>query len=173
MAEGELKRARGAGCDGQPQIRDKHKKALTGEEVEIFLTTLGQTCNVSASARAAKRPARAFYDHRRRDADFRARWMHTLREGYDHLELALLQRARFGAPKDIFHEGVKRATTRIFADGTSMRLLHLHRSSVEADRKADEGGGDRDGATLLAELVRRLKLVRSGESGGGGDDAGR
>lgn len=169
----ELKRARGDRCGGRPQIRERHKRALTKGEIKIFLTTLSETCNVSAAARAAKRPARLFYDRRRRDAAFRALWMQTLREAYDHLELALVQRARFGAPKDIFHEGVKRATTRIYADGTSMRLLHLHRATIEAERKADEGGGRRDGATILAELVRRLNLVTSGTAGGGGDDGGR
>lgn len=167
----ELKRGRGDPGGGRPQIREKHKKALSEEELETFLTTLAATCNVSAAARAAGRHPRTFYDLRRRDGAFRALWMQALREGYDHLELALVERARFGAPKDIFHEGLKTATTRIFTDGTSMRLLHQHRASVEAERNADAGGRERDAATVFDELVRRLNQVRAGAVPEGGDES--
>jgi hypothetical protein len=166
----ELKRGRGGACGGRPQIREKHKRALSEEELEVFLTTLAATCNVSAAARAAARHSRTFYDLRRRDGTFRACWMQALREGYDHLELALLERARFGASKDVFHQGVKTGTTRIFTDGTSMRLLHQHRASVEAERNADSGGRERDGETVLDELVRRLNQVRASGVAESGDE---
>jgi hypothetical protein len=56
----ELKRARGAKNGGRPQIRKKHKRALTNGDVATFLASLAETCNVSHAARTAKRSARIF-----------------------------------------------------------------------------------------------------------------
>ncbi|HEY0411918.1 MAG TPA: hypothetical protein VGD66_02105 [Allosphingosinicella sp.] len=160
----ELKRARGDRCFGQPQRRRKHKRALTARQRTKFLATLGLTCNVTASAKAARRSARVFYDLRRRDSGFRAAWMEALREGYDHLELEMLHRARFGVEKDVFHLGVKTATTRVYADAAALRLLHLHRPSVAAMRARDEAGG-RGAEGVFDRLVARLNEIEGDAAG--------
>jgi len=156
----ELKRGRGDRVGGRPQIRRKHKRALTGPEIETFLTILAETCNVSLSAREVGRSARVFYDLRRRDAGFRAGWGEALREGYDLLEMEMVERCRFGAPKDVFYRGRKTATTRVFNDATALRLLHLHRKSVERMRAAD-GAGRRDAKTIFDELAARVAEIEA------------
>jgi hypothetical protein len=167
----ELKRARGDRAGGRPQIRCKHKRALTGAQIEIFLSALAETCNVSLAAREAGRKARVFYDLRRRDENFRGWWLEALREGYDLLEMEMVRRARFGAPKDIFYLGRKTATTRIFNDATALRLLHFHRKTIEALR-AREAAPKVDAKALFDELAARLAEIEAEASEASGDEDG-
>lgn len=156
----ELKRARGNRAAGQPQIRAKHKRALTKRQIEIFLSTLAQTCNVALSAREARRPVNTFYTLKSRDSAFRAAWLEALHAGYDHLEMELLHRARFGTPKDVFHLGKKTGTTRTFSDGMALRLLDTHRKSVRPMREADRSG-KRDAKAIFDELAARVAEIKA------------
>ena len=156
----ELKRGRGDRAGGRPQIRKKHKRALTKAEIETFLASLAETCNVSHSARQVGRSTRVFYDLRRRDETFRAAWMETLREAYERLEMEMVRRARFGTPRDVFYQGRKTATTRVFNDGTALRLLSLHRKSVERMRAADSAPR-RDAGALFDELAARVAEIKA------------
>lgn len=160
----ELKRGRGDRVGGRPQIRRKHKKALTPREIETFLTTLAETCNLAHSARTAGRSTdRVFRDLKKRDPAFAVAWTETLREAYDLLELEMNRRARFGTPKDVFHQGRKVAKTRVFNDGMALRLLSLHRKSVERMRAA-ESAPRRDAKTLFDELAARLAEMEAEEA---------
>jgi hypothetical protein len=165
----ELKRGRGSRVGGRPQIRARHKRALTLKEIELFLATLAETCNVSLSAREAKRSERVFRDLKKRDSGFRAAWMEALREAYDGLDLEMCRRARFGAPKDVFYQGRKTGTTRVFNDGMALRLLHLHRKSVEAMRASDSGR--RDGGAIFDELAARLAEIEAEKAAKAAKDA--
>jgi hypothetical protein len=167
----ELKRGRGDRVGGRPQVRRKHKRALRPAEIRAFLAGLAETCNISLSARETGRSARVFYDLKRRDPAFRAAWMEALREGYDHLEMEMVHRARFGTPRDVFYRGRKTATTRIFNDGTALRLLHLHRKSVERMRAADQAG-TRDAAALFDELAARVAEMEAEEAAEKAREAG-
>lgn len=60
---------------------------------EIFLTTLRETCNVSASCRAAMIGRSAAYDWRRDDEGFRAAWEEAEEEAIDKLEEVARNRA--------------------------------------------------------------------------------
>ena len=163
----ELKRVQ-----GKAQIRSKHKRALTKAEIETFLMVLAGTCNVSLSARETKRSARVFYDLRRRDSGFRAAWGEALREGYELLELEMVERCRFGAPKDVFYQGRKTATTRVFNDATALRLLHFHRNTIERMRAEDEREPV-DDAAIFDELAARLAEIRAeaaAKAGEAGDE---
>jgi hypothetical protein len=155
----ELKLERGNGDRGRPQIRAKHKRALSAKEIDLFLATLAETCNVSLSARECKRTTRVFYDLKRRDAGFRAAWTEALREGYDRLDMELVHRARFGTPKDVFYQGRKTATTRVFNDAMALRLLHQHRKTVEGMRAAD--AGRRDAKAIFDELAARVREIEA------------
>ena len=166
-AGNELKRGRGSGAGGRPQIRGKHKRALTEAEIESFLSTLAETCNVSLSARETGRSARVFYDLKRRDPAFRAAWMEALREGYDRLEMEMVRRARFGTPRDVFFQGRKTATTQVLNDSTALRLLHLHRKSVEQLRAADQAGRW-DARSVFDELAARIAEVKAEAAKGKG-----
>jgi hypothetical protein len=156
----ELKRGGGGRAQDRPQIRSKHKRALTGPEIETFLTSLVETCNVSQAAREAERSARLFYDLKKRDAGFRAAWSEALLEGYDRLELEMIRRARFGTPRSVYFQGRKTGTTRILNDATALRLLHFHRRNVESMRSAEQRESI-DGAAILEELAARLAEIRA------------
>jgi hypothetical protein len=155
----ELKRGRGDRARGRPQVRAKHKRALTPKEIELFLSILAETCNVSLAARELRRSSRVFYDLKKRDPDFRAGWLQALSEGYDFLEMELLRRLRFGTPKDVFHKGKKTGTTRVFNDAAALRLLHFHRKTVQPLRAAN--GRRRSGAEIFDELAARLAEIRA------------
>jgi hypothetical protein len=145
---------------------------LTPAEIENFLHFLAETCNVALSARETKRSARVFYDLRRRDPGFRAAWAEALREGYERLDMELVERCRFGAPKDIFYQGRKTATTRVFNDATALRLLHLHRKSIEQMRAVDERRAP-DAKAIFDQLAARVAEIRAEaakRSGEGGDE---
>lgn len=159
----ELKRGRGDRAGGRPQIRKKHKRALTRAEIGTFLSSLAETCNVSHAARQVGRSTRVFYDLRRRDETFRADWMETLREAYERLEMEMVRRARFGTPRDVFYQGRKTARTRVFNDGTALRLLSLHRKSVERMRAADSAPR-RDAKALFDELAARVAEMEAEEA---------
>jgi hypothetical protein len=171
----ELKRARGDRAGGRPQIRKKHKGALTQKEIEVFLATLAETCNQAHSARTAGRSTdRIFRDTKKRDPAFAAAWAEALHESYDLLELEMARRARKGTAKAIYHRGRKVGTVRVFNDGMALRLLSLHRKSVERMRAA-ETAPRRDAKTMFDELAARLAEIKaeeaakktSGESGDG------
>jgi hypothetical protein len=157
----ELKRARGDRAGGRPQIRRKHSGALTKSEIETFLATLAETCNLAHSARTAGRSTdKIFRDHRKRDPAFAAAWDGTVRDSYDMLELEMNRRMRFGTPKEVFHQGRKVARIRVFNDGLALRLLSLHRKSVERMRAA-ESAPRRDVRTLIDEIAARMAEIRA------------
>ena len=164
----ELKRGRGDRAGGRPQIRSKHKRALTEAEIERFLSMLAATCNVSLSARETGRSARVYYDLRRRDPGFRAAWAESLREGYELLETEMLQRARFGTPKDVFYRGRKTATTRVFNEAMALRLLHFHRRTVELLRSADRESPP-DAKAIFDELAARVAEIKAEAAARGGE----
>ncbi len=166
----ELKRARGDRAGGRPQIRKKHKGALTRKEIEIFLATLAETCNQAHSARTAGRSTdRIFRDLKKRDSGFAAAWAGVLRESYDMLEMEMNRRMRFGTRKTVFHRGRKVARIKVYNDGLALRLLSLHRKSAERMRAAELGAeaGRQDADRRDRRPAGRDQGRAGGEEGGG------
>ena len=60
---------------------------------DLFLTTLRETCNVSAACRAANIGRRTAYDWRNADAEFSAAWEEAEEEAVDKLEEVARNRA--------------------------------------------------------------------------------
>ncbi len=83
----------------KPHARTKAAGSVVGayaraaKRQAVFVTTLAETCNVSASARAAGVAASTCYRWRAQDAAFAAAWDAALAVGYDRLEAALLDYA--------------------------------------------------------------------------------
>lgn len=155
----ERKAQRAERAPRRPQVV-RHSKALTRREMEIFLSALGETCNVRLAAREAKRSPQTFYRLRQRDSGFRAAWLEALATGYDLLEMELLHRCRFGTPKDVFHQGRKISTTRTFNDQAALRLLHFHRKTVEPFRQAHRSG-KRDAKAIFDDLAARVAQIKA------------
>lgn len=117
-----------------------------------FLATLAEVSNVTAAAASARvHPSRP-YKARRLEADFAKQWRAALLEGYEHLELEVLHRLRFGEAKD---------EERKFDNATAMRLLAHHREAVARERAQRENEDVAEiRASIDAKLVRlRAKLI--------------
>lgn len=121
---------------------------------KVFLAELAATSNVAASARAAKVSTARAYEARRADPVFYREWQEALCEGYDHLELALLQRLREGEVKPA--AGAKRGT-RVFDNATAFRLLVAHRETAARQRAVIE---NRNTDAILDTINAKIEKMR-------------
>jgi hypothetical protein len=124
-----------------------------------FLEELAQRSNITAAAAAAKVSTTTVYRWRDSDPKFAADWALALAAGYEALEFAMLERARFGTEKGIYHGGTKIDSIRDYGDSQGLRLLIAHRELVAMTRVAMAQGGSR--AEIEAELNRKLDQMRS------------
>lgn len=130
----------------------------------VFLGALADTSNIAAAARLAGVTPSHAYKVRRLEPDFARQWLAALCEGYDNLELELLQRLRSGSLKD--DDGRK------FDNAVAFRLLLAHRESA-ARQRAIAGNEDvvrvRESITKL-ETMRRRALEAGEDAGAYPDD---
>jgi len=77
--------------DGRLQMRRAHTGKLTRECEQAFLAALSATANVTLSAAAAGASPRAFYRRKKQSPGFAREMRMALQQGYDALELALLE----------------------------------------------------------------------------------
>ncbi|MCJ2184220.1 hypothetical protein MTR62_16190 [Novosphingobium sp. 1949] len=120
-----------------------------------FLAELAATSNVSASAKTAGVSSSTAYEARRADAEFYRQWQEALCEGYDHLEMTLLQRLREGEIKP--PSGAKRGT-RVFDNATAFRLLTAHRESAARQRAVTE---NRNSDAILDAINAKIEKMRT------------
>lgn len=132
------------------------RKKWTMARTTRFMETLAITSNVTAAASAAQMTTDSAYRRRMREPAFQRAWLEALAEGYAHLEMEMLERARFGTAKGIGDGG-----KRDFADANGLRLLQAHRETVAAYRIA-EGLNARDPDEVLAEVRRRIEAAERG-----------
>lgn len=93
----------------------------------VFLSHLGQTANVSASAKVAGISTSPVYDLRKKSEEFCKRWHAALCEGYTRLEANLLAEALAPASGNIKDNTFKLRQMKIRL-GSS--LLAAHRATV-------------------------------------------
>jgi hypothetical protein len=114
-----------------------------------FLAVLADTSNVTAAAAAAGVPPGRAYKVRRSEPDFARQWMDALCEGYDNLEMELLDRLRFGEDKS--------GSERRFDNTIALRQLSLHRETVSQARMQREYD---DVAAVRASIDAKLARLR-------------
>ena len=153
MDEGVIVRA----ASGLPKIVKRTRGSWTATKEDIFLLELGITCNATAAARAVGMSIRSAYDRRARDPGFRKAWSVAVSEGYERLELTMLERAIGGQRKPVFFGGARIASVRDYPDRMAITLLTQHRATakvapVELDEEAV--------AEARAKLLKRLTLIR-------------
>jgi hypothetical protein len=119
-----------------------------------FIEALANTSNVSAAARAAGVCTSTAYEARRSDAEFNRKWQIALCEGYDNLEMDLLQRLRTGEIKPA--SGAKKGV-RIYDNGVAMRLLFAHRDSVGRQRAIRS---EEDADAIIVSINAKLSAMR-------------
>lgn len=120
----------------------------------LFLAELALTSNVTAAARKAGIHKSAAYDARKANPEFNRMWGAALCEGYDLLELELLQRLREGEVKPA--PGAKRGV-RSFDNATALRLLIAHRQSAARQRALRDS---EDTEAILAGINARLEAIK-------------
>lgn len=121
-----------------------------------FLKNLALSSHVAASAKKAGVGVSTVYSWRERDPGFYREWMRSLAAGYELLEMDLLDRARNGVEKRVFHEGKEVATVREFNDGLGVKLLLAHKQMVALTRAAED-----DLEQVRASLDRKLDDMRT------------
>lgn len=127
---------------GRNSRRDKKR-------IERFLAELAATSNVAAAAAAADFAVSNVYRLRRTDPDFARRWYAALSEGYDNLEMELLQHLRgldAGAS-----EALAEAKQRKFDVATALRCLTAHRENVAREK----------GRRTLADEVATIAAINA------------
>ena len=121
-----------------------------------FLDQLAQTSNVTAAADKAKISVSHVYKTRRDDAEFARRWHAALAEGYDNLEMEMLQRLRDGRLEDTDEDGTKRK----FDMNAAFRCLTAHRDTVSREK------GRRtldDEIATIKSINAKIDLIRERE----------
>lgn len=110
---------------GRNSGRDKRR-------IERFLAELAATSNVAAAAALAEMSVGNIYRLRRTDPAFALRWYAALAEGYDNLEMELLQhlRGQDGEAGETPAEAPKRKLD----VATTLRCLTAHRESVAREK---------------------------------------
>ena len=121
---------------------------------KLFLAELATTSNVSAAARKAGVSSFEVYEARRVNGEFARRWQVALCEGYDLLEMQLLQRMRDGELKPVAN--AKKAS-RSFDNSLALRLLAAHRESAARERAMRDND---DAEAILASIDAKLDRMR-------------
>ncbi len=122
-----------------------------------FLKALATSSHVANSAKAAGVAVSTVYSWRERDPEFLHAWMRALAAGYELLEMDLLDRARNGVEKPVFHEGKQVATVKQYNDGIGVKLLLAHKQMVALARAIED---DINPEQVRIDLDRKLGDMR-------------
>ena len=115
-----------------------------------FLNRLAETSNVSQAAADAQISLSWVYQTRREDRQFARAWQAALCEGYDNLEMALLNRLLVGEAKDA--DGKK------YDNATAFRLLIAHKDSASRERAQRENESEEE---VLGQITAKLAAMRT------------
>lgn len=136
------------------------RKSWTKQRRERFLVELAASCNVSAAARAAEMHTTSAYNLRSRDPEFRAAWSEALAQGYERLELAMLERAIHGVEKDVWYRGEQVGKVNAHSDALGLGLLRIHRTGakgIDAPPGRDEAGARERVRARIDAMRQRLR----------------
>ena len=148
-----------------PRLRQAGPKAFVKTHQDIFLAALAATCNVREACRQAGFTTTTVYDHRKRNARFRAAWAEAVKEAYGRLELMMLEKMMDGT-----------LTTKTRADGSietvheyplalALQLLRLHRANA-AEAAIEHDPDDIDEVRdRIALRISRLRERMQAEAG--------
>lgn len=117
----------GAGGGKRVQIARARVRQWSPRVEERFLAALAATCNVKAACAEVGLTAASAYGHRRRWPAFAERWDAAVKEGYDRIEMGLIE----CAGNFLSGEGLPDAApiTGMTVDH-ALHLLHMHKHQV-------------------------------------------
>lgn len=116
--------------DGKLQMRRAQPGKLTKQCEQAFLSALSATANVSLSAAAAGAAEAAFYRRKRNNPAFAREWRLALAEGYERLEMALLESALPESFEDDHWRQNDRPATPPMTANQALQLLYLHQKEA-------------------------------------------
>jgi hypothetical protein len=140
------------------------------EAEEQFFDHLAASCNVRASAEATGFTAFTVYRQRRMRPDFAEKWRLALEQGYDRLEMALLEAANDSLQGVAFD--AERPIPRMSVD-QALNVLRAHRNEVRGDGRRGPGrfGGPPKLEDVQASIAMKVRAIiaarRKGENGAG------
>ena len=159
--KGELTIAGGA----TPRLRKRRTNDWTKAKEQLFLATLAETCNVTAAAEAAGVSVSSAYARRKKVAAFRAGWAEAIAEGYQRLELVMLERALNGTEKIVVRRDGSEERMREYPNQIALHLLKMHReSAMEAIEEPAEADIE-EVRERLFEKLQRLRKRAEAEAG--------
>ena len=141
----------------RPHIRKQEGRSWTSKKEKIFLTALGETCNVKLSAKRARVSTNCVYERRGKNASFRASWDAALATGYAQLEMMMLERALHGVEKKVVGRDGTTTVMRQYSDRTALALLRMHRENAAI---ANESVDDAEWQEARDRIVARLQRIR-------------
>ena len=146
-----------------PRLRRARKSAFDAAKQAAFLRELAATCNVTLAAERAGAAIGTVYDHKAKDAAFRAAWAEALAEAYRNLELMMLERAMNGTVKTVTRADGSVDRTHEYPHAIALTLLRLHRDSAAAAEEEAEAS-EADVEELRARILRRIQRLRGLDS---------
>jgi phage terminase small subunit len=141
-----------------PQARKVSKRDWTKAKEEAFVSSLAETCNVTAAAEAAGVSVSGAYDHRRKVAAFRASWAEAIATAYQRFELVMLDRALNGTEKIVVRKDGSEERMREYPNQIAMHLLKMHRESA---MEAIEEPAEAEIEEVRERLFQKLQRLRS------------
>lgn len=141
-----------------PKLRRASAQAISEQQIETFLATLTETCNVVRAAKAAGFSKEWAYRRRKRDAGFRNDWAVAVREGYARLELVLLERAMKGTPKLV---KTAKGTDRVMREYSSALAIALLRRHADTADSVSHHPAEEELTEIRERILERLRKVRA------------
>ena len=151
----------------KPKMK-RRRNSITEAQLEVFFTELAETCNVKHSCEKAGISPQRCYERRKDDAGFRQRWGEALAQGYNKLEMVLLERALVGSEKTTTvtdekggADQVSTRTTKVteYNNALAMSLLKLHRDTVREHE--DSQIGELEVEDARARIVAKLDRIKA------------
>jgi phage terminase small subunit len=118
-----------------------------------FLDHLAETSNVTASAKVAGVSTGTAYEAKRTRPEFNRQWRRALCEGYELLEMELLDRLRTGEIRN----SIAKRGVRAFDNANAFRLLIAHRDEAGRQRAARD---NEDTDAIIASIDAKLAKMR-------------
>lgn len=146
----------------------RSRREISQRSRDEFILSLSETCNVSLSAERAGMALSTVYKMRQRDAAFAAAWLRALDDGYQRLEMGLVQAALAaveGPPADTGASGEarNRPVVEPMTMDQALRLLGRHEGSVRGGRfKTNRPGKGRMPTSEETDeaILKRLAVLR-------------
>lgn len=143
----------------------RSKREISQRKRDEFIRHLSETCNVTLSAKRTGVAFSTFYKIRQRDAAFAAAWQRALDDGYQRLEMGLLN-AALEVVEGKQPDECEGAESRVVAPMTmdqALRVLGRHEDSVRGGtpRALRMGKGKMPTSEETdAEVLKNLAVLR-------------